>query len=482
MLFDRFRIKATLKKGGMARVWLAEDLRTKKTVAVKELGRDYWSSPYDADERRLRNEAFMRFDRERDLLDKFAGPGIPRLLDHGRFRGEPCLVMEYIPGKNLRDFLSQYRPPPIVAAAAIGAQILEILDRIHQGGVVHRDLKPQNVVLASNGAVHIIDFGIALPTDPQATRYTRHGHTPGSTGYMAPEIIRGVKDPTVAADLYGFACIVYELITAKQVFCDLPDRSVEERHRSDPPPRLDPAQYPVGADLADLLHGMLEKEPGIRPSLADGLEVLRRYLPRLGDPAPSPRLDPDPTRPFREGRDSLPVIAKPAPVQRQRPPVRRRTMPSRREFGALLDAAEHEVMAQQPGTQTERVVARLREVEDAWGPRERLVVRARLVRADHARLEGDWPGAGRLYRAVERTPLDVKDIDLLLEARVGVAECLVPEEDDTDAAFTLWKAVVVELRSLSLPPAKVHQRCREFAAELVEWGHHDEVETMLSSF
>ncbi|MEV4571615.1 serine/threonine-protein kinase [Nonomuraea jabiensis] len=481
VLFERFRIDAGLKTGGMARVWLAEDLHSGETVAVKALGRDHWSSLYDVDERSVRGEAFKRFERERDLLGKFAGPGIPRLLDYGFFRGDPCLVMELISGKNLRDFLSLHQPPPMVAAAAIGVQILEILDRIHKGGVVHRDLKPQNVVLADSGAVHIIDFGIALPTDPQATRYTRHGHTPGSTGYMAPEIIRGVKNPTPAADLYGFGCMLYEFVTAKQVFSELPDRSIEDQHRSDLPPRLDPARHPVGADLADLIWGLLQKEPAIRPSLTDGLEVLRRYLPRLGDPTPSPRLDPDPTLPFREGRDSPPLIARPAPVQRQRPAVRRRTMPSRREFGDLLDAAEREVLEQQPGPQTERVVARLRDVEAAWGPRERLVVRAQLVRADRARLEGDWPGARRLYRAVERTPLGAKDVDLLLEARVGVAECLVPEKDDTEAAFSMWKAVVAELRGLCLPPLKVHRRCREFAAELAEWGHRDEVETMLSS-
>lgn len=482
VLFERFRISAGLKTGGMARVWLAEDLHSGETVAVKALGREYWPSLYDVDERSVRGEALKRFERERDLLEKFAGPGIPRLLDYGFFRGDPCLVMELITGRNLRDFLSVHQPPPMVAAAAIGVQILEILDRIHKGGVVHRDLKPQNVVLADNGVVHIIDFGIALPTDPQTTRYTRHGHTPGSTGYMAPEIIRGVKTPTPAADLYGFGCMLYEFVTAKQVFKELHDRSIEDQHRNDPPPRLDPARRPLGADLADLTWGLLQKEAAGRPSLADGLEVLRRYLPRVGDPAPSPRLDPDPTLPFREGRDSPPVTAKPAPAQRQRPAVRRRTMPSRREFGDLLDAAEDEVMEQRPGPRAEQVVARLGEVEAAWGPRERLVVRAQLVRADRARLEGDWPGAGRLYRTVERTPLDAKEVDLLLEARVGIAECLVPEKDDTEAAFTLWKAVVVELRGLSRSPLlKVHRRCREFAAELAEWGHRDEVEAMLSS-
>jgi len=480
VLFDKFRISAGLKTGGMARVWLADDLLTGEQVAVKVLGREYWSPSYDADERRARSEAFKRFEREQQLLEKFRGPGIPRLLDYGRHCGDPCLVMEHIPGKNLRDFLSSHRPP-LVAAAAIGVQMLEILDRIHQAGVVHRDLKPQNVLLAENGAVYIIDFGIALPTDPQATRYTRYGHTPGSTGYMAPEIIRGVKAPTAAADLYGFACMLYEFVTAKQVFSERSDRSIEDQHRNDPPPRLDPEQHSVPADLADLTWRMLQKEPASRPALADGLEVLRRYLPRLGDPAPSPRLDPDPTLIFREGRDSPPAPASPAPAQRSRPAVRRRPMPGRREFGDLLDAAEHEVAEQEPGPQAERVATRLREVTEAWGPRERLVLRAQLVCADRARFEGDWPGAGALYRAVERAARDTEDVELLLAARVGIAECLVPEEDDTAAAFRAWKAVVVELRGMPQPYPRVLRRCHEFAAELSEWGHRDEVETLLSS-
>ncbi|WP_214105072.1 serine/threonine-protein kinase [Acrocarpospora catenulata] len=481
MLFDRFRISASLKTGGMARVWLAEDSITGEQVAVKVLGREDWFPSYDAEDRSVRSEALKRFERERQLLEKFHGPGIPRLLDYGFHRGDPCLVMERIQGKNLRDFLSFHRPP-LVATAAIGVQILEILDRVHKAGVVHRDLKPQNVLLAENGAVYIIDFGIALPTHPQATRYTRHGHTPGSTGYMAPEIIRGVKNPTPAADIYGFGCMLYEFVTAKQVFSELSDRSIEDQHRNDPPPRLDPEKHSVPADLADLTWWMLQKEPAIRPALADGLEVLRRYLPRLGDPAPSPRLDPDPTLIFRAVRDSSSTPAPPAPAQRSRPSVRRRPMPSRREFGDLLDAADQEMEEKGPGAQAERVATRLREVTEAWGPRDHLVLRAQLVCADRARLEGDWPGAGALYRAVERVARDIEDVQLFLEARVGIAECRVPEEDDTAAAFSAWKSVVDELRGMPQPYPRVLRRCRDLAAELSEWGHRDEVEMILSFF
>jgi serine/threonine protein kinase len=468
----------------MASVWLGEDLVTGEPVAVKVLGRDLWAgpAPHSADARSSRNEALKRFERERQILEKLGGPGIPSLLHHDFRCGEPYLAMERISGKNLREFLTTHRPP-LAASAAIGVQILETLARIHTAGIVHRDLKPANVLLAEDGTVYIIDFGIALPTDPEATRHTQHGPTPGSVGYKAPEIIRGVKNPTPAADVYGFACMLYEFVTARQVFKELPDRSIEDQHRNDPPPRLDPERHSVPADLADLIYYMLGKDPACRPTVADGLKVLRGHLPRPGDPAPSPRLHPDPTMVFRIGHASQPAPAAPAPVHRRRPVVRRRLKSSRLDFDDLLSSAEREMTEHGPGAESEHIAMRLTTVCEDWGPRDRLVVRARLLCADRARLEGDWPGAGSLYRTVERALRDTDDPEekeFLLEARVGVAECLVPEEDDTDAAFRAWKDVVVELIGMARPYARVLRRCREFAAELSERGHRDEVAALLA--
>ncbi len=484
VISGRFRISDFLKSGGMARVWSAMDLHTGEPVVVKALGRDLWEgAPSHPDGgSRLRSELLQRFEREQQLLDALRGPGIPRLIHYDFGVGEPYLVMEHIAGKNLRDFLNANRPP-LNATAAIAVQIASILERVHNAGVIHRDLKPANVVVAESGDLYLIDFGIALPTDPEATRYTEYGQTPGSLGYKAPEIIKGVKNPTPPADTYSLGCILFECIAARKVFKELPDRGIEDQHRHDPPPRLDPERYGIPADLSDLLAGILGKEPARRPSLAQMREVFRPLLPRLGDAPPSPRLDPDPTLPYRTERTPATQPDAAARPSRPRPSVRRRPFPSRQEFERALERAERELAEHGPGPVSERLAKELNQALASWGPRDRLVVRAQIACADRARAEGNWPGAGSLYRDVERALRDVGDpalYGLWLEARVGVAECLVPAEHHTRNAFRQWLAVVADLRALSRPPANAVRRCREFGEELSEDGYRDEVEALLA--
>nr|WP_157554207.1 serine/threonine-protein kinase [Herbidospora sakaeratensis] len=478
VLGGRFRITGGPKRGGMASVWQAEDLLTGETVAVKVLGRDLWGD--DSAARTGQVEAYGRFERERDLMARLSGLGVPRLIFHNFLGGDPYLVMEHVSGKNLREFLSKNRPP-VVASAAIGVQLLETLSQVHRLGIVHRDLKPANVLLSDEGLVYLIDFGIALPTDPDATRYTKHGPTPGSIGYKAPELIRGVKHPTPAADLYGFACMMFEFVTTRQVFSDLADRSIEDQHRNDPPPRLDPVRHSIPVELADLVNAMLVKDPADRPGVDAGLEVLRGLLPKPGDAEPSPRLHPDPTAIFRQGRPERAPAVPAAPADRRRPVVRRPPRPSRSEFARLLSAAEREMAVSEPSSETRQVVAELNTVTQAWGPGDKLVVRAQLCCADYARIEGDWPGAGSLYRTVERTlrnTTEEEEKGFLLEARVGVAECTLPADDDVTAAFRTWQDVVTEVWAMPRPPVRVVRRCREFAVELSERGCAAEAEAL----
>ncbi|MEV5409594.1 serine/threonine-protein kinase [Thermopolyspora sp. NPDC052614] len=483
VLSGRFRITGFLKGGGMARVWAARDLRTEEPVVVKVLGRDLWDGamPHTDDGLRLRSELLQRFERERRLLHTLRGPGIPTLIHYDFGVGEPYLVMEHIAGKNLREFLNRNRPP-LCATAAIAVRMAETLQRVHTAGVIHRDLKPGNVLLTDDGHVYLIDFGIALPTDPEATRYTEYGQTPGSVGYKAPEVIRGVKDLTLAADTYSLGCILFECIAACRVFEELPDRGIEDQHRNDPPPRLDPEWYGIPAALSDLIRRMLDKDPGNRPSVAETRDGFAPLLPRPGDRPPTPTLNPDPTLPYRTGRTPETALATPMRTSRPRSVSRRPPRPVRQEFTTALERAERELAEEGPGPASERLARELDSALRAWGPREPLVARARLLCADRARVEGDWPGAGALYRDVERALRDRAETelrDLWLEARIGVAECLVPAQGHTGDAFLRWKAVVLDLRGLPRPPAKVVRRCREFGEELGERGHLEEVEALL---
>ncbi len=197
VLDGRYRVEQALDQGGMGTIWTAIDLVTGQLTAVKVLRLDaYTQGRFTPAERaRHRAELLKRFEREGAILEELKHPGIPRLLHRGYLGEEPYLVMEYVEGISLREFLDTRGPFPFDAAVAVAVQVAEALAHAHANGVVHRDLKPGNVVIAcADGAVKLLDFGIAHLTDPDATRYTALGATPGSAGYMAPEQLRGQQD------------------------------------------------------------------------------------------------------------------------------------------------------------------------------------------------------------------------------------------------------------------------------------------------
>ncbi|WP_351232239.1 serine/threonine-protein kinase [Streptomyces sp. NPDC002133] len=484
----RFEITHAPRSGGMGTVYRAMDLTTGRIAAVKFLVRPPRDSdPGQADRQgRLSPNELKRFERERQMHERLGGQGIPGLVAYDFLGGRPYLVTKFIDGKNLRDFLESHRPT-LAATASIAVQLLRILDRVHAAGVVHRDIKPQNVILAEDGEVHLVDFGIALPDDPNATRHTE-GRTPGSLGYKAPEIILGERNPTGAADIYGVGCTVFRFVAGENVFVGASEHIIEQQHCGAPPPRLDARIPGLPSGLADLVERMLAKDPGLRPSAGEAAEALASFLPSPGDPAPHPALDPDPTLPFRAGQGApadtpFPVTGS---VRRRRPVVRRRGVgtPGRQAFRTLMDEAEGELTQGDPGPMAHQLDARLHTARNSWGACDPDVLRARLLCADRLRHTGDWPGAGARYRTLVRdldgaeqgTPEQAR----LLEARIGAAECLIPEEDSTARAFPAWKTALLELRSLlPRPPLRVVERARESGEEFAEWGYHAAVEELL---
>ena len=194
LLGGRYRLERRLGAGGMATVWLATDERLGRPVAVKLL-----SEGSEGDE-----EFGRRFRREAKLA---AGLHHPNLVSVYDFRTDPrpYLVMEYVEGGSLAELIDRGDPP---AVERLAAGLLSALSSIHAAGVLHRDVKPHNVLLDSDGQARLADFGIALPSD--ATKITRTGHVLGTETYLAPEVRQG-EPASEQSDLYSLGVLLAEV-------------------------------------------------------------------------------------------------------------------------------------------------------------------------------------------------------------------------------------------------------------------------------
>ncbi|MER7672882.1 serine/threonine-protein kinase [Kitasatospora sp. NPDC096128] len=484
----RYRIVEMLGGGGMACVWKAIDGETGGLVAVKEIRADQYNQGRLSERERIRQETELRkrFEREGQFLAELDHPGIVRLLDRGLHRGAPFLVMEFVDGKPLDRFLMRFRPLPIEAACAIAFEIADALAHAHQGRVIHRDLKPDNVVLTADGSVKLIDFGVAFPDRPDATRYTAYGATPGTVGYMAPEQLRGEQKVTSAVDHYSFGCVFFELLTGRQPFLDQPDRNRSTQHQLDLPPTVSELRPGVPVEIEDLVWCLLSKDPAQRlAAFARVPDVLRPHLPAVGSPAPNPELEPDPTVRYRLPGAALVPFASVRGGRRPAPPRvvgrRVRSGVDRARFADLLAAAAAEVSGAGAGQALTDLERELGEARKAWGLGHRPVASAQVLCADAARLAGDWQAAEPMYRTVAQA-LEHKAAPelraLALEARVGLAECLLGV-GDPQSGFDGWADVVHEVAGLVEMPPAVVARCREVAVRLEKSGRSAEVRPFL---
>jgi serine/threonine protein kinase len=319
VLANRYQLTEMLGKGGMAEVWRAEDLELRRTVAVKFLRPDpFLAACSDEAERREEFRVVChRFRREGSLLGRLHHPGIPELYDSGTHGDEPYIVMRYIDGVSLHEFIERHTIT-VDVAAAIAAQITDALICAHALPVVHRDLKPYNILIGQDGTAALIDFGIAKPLGPGTTGYTRQGSTVGSRGYQAPEqILEGQITP--ATDLYALGCVLYFMLAGRPPFIG---DGMPAQHLSHNPLPLLAFKSDIPAELDNLTLQLLEKNPDDRPPDARAVRaLLDPYLPRLGDAAPSPRFIPDPTAVFRTPSSHPQPIAPRTPRSVQEPRV-----------------------------------------------------------------------------------------------------------------------------------------------------------------
>jgi WD40 repeat protein/serine/threonine protein kinase len=257
LLAGRYRLEGLLGRGGMGEVYRAVDTSDGQAVAVKVL-------PASADQHHA-----DRLRREAQVVAGLSDPHIVEVLDSGGTDGRLYLAMRLVEGADLKRVLSGGRLDP-TRAIQILTQVAHALDTAHRGGVVHRDVKPSNILLGEDGTAYLTDFGIARPLDPEATRMTVTGGYVGSLDYIAPEQLRGL-DVTGTADVYSLACVLYEALTGTVPFpgVDPAAKLAAQLNSSAPAPSVFDPRIPPALDLV-VATGM-DKDPQRRFATAGQL-------------------------------------------------------------------------------------------------------------------------------------------------------------------------------------------------------------------
>ncbi|MFG2064502.1 serine/threonine-protein kinase [Micromonospora sp. NPDC048871] len=274
LLNGRYELEALPVPGGaMGQVWFGRDTTLDREVAVKFIR-------LQAD--RNDDALVRRFRRESRIMARLEHPGVPAVYDWGDQDGRPFLVMQRIRGINLADLIAEQAPLPIAWAAAIAAQVCAVLVAAHEAGLVHRDLKPGNLMLDPAGAVKVLDFGLAVaPALPDFSKITHSDQHPGTLAYMSPEQFLGANEPGPGCDLYALGCTLHEMLAGKRPFDGSTTYLLMNQHVHEPPPPLCDVRADIPAGLERLVLDLLAKRPEDRPT--DAHTVHQRLLPFVRD-------------------------------------------------------------------------------------------------------------------------------------------------------------------------------------------------------
>jgi serine/threonine-protein kinase len=271
LLGERYRLVRMIGSGGMGTVWEAGDETLGRPVAVKVL-----SESLAAGERAVR-----RFEREAQAAARLSGPYIAAVYDFGRSEGRPYIVMELVRGEALADRLAREGPLPPQEAARIARQVAEALEEAHRAGIVHRDVKPGNVMLTAAGDVKVMDFGIAAAA--WAERVTTSGLVLGTPSYLAPEQAKSEKT-TPASDVYALGAMLYEMVAGRPPFVAESPVALALAHIREDPRPLDQVAEGVPPNIASASMAALAKDPAERPPSAAAFASMLRE-PTLPTPS-----------------------------------------------------------------------------------------------------------------------------------------------------------------------------------------------------
>lgn len=248
LLGDRYRIIDTLGEGGMANVYLAEDIILQRKVAVKILRLDLQKEP----------QTLARFQREALATSELSHPNIVMVLDVGTDHGLPYMVMEYVDGPDLKEYIRANSPLNLGNIIKIMDQILSAMSLAHKHNVIHRDLKPQNILMDKHGNIKIADFGIAVALNQNSVTQTNSAI--GSVHYMSPEQTRGGL-VTKQSDIYSLGIILYELITGNVPFNGDSAVSIALKHAQEPIPSIRKQDPNIPQPLENVVSKATAKDP-----------------------------------------------------------------------------------------------------------------------------------------------------------------------------------------------------------------------------
>jgi eukaryotic-like serine/threonine-protein kinase len=273
MLAERYELDEVIGRGGMSTVYRATDSVLGRTVAVKVLspalaeGDPVWVA---------------RFQREARAAASLNHPGVATVYDTGVEDGTRFIVMECVPGKSLATILHDEAPLDHGRAARIAAQVADALSAAHAAGIVHRDIKPGNVMVGPDGTVKVLDFGIARSGD--GTALTQTVSVLGTAAYMAPEQASG-QPADARSDIYSLGCVLYAMLSGAPPFTGDLAAALLHQHVNAAPRPLRDVVPAVPPPLGQLVDRMLAKSPGARPQSAG--EVRDRLRAALDPTAPT---------------------------------------------------------------------------------------------------------------------------------------------------------------------------------------------------
>ncbi|GAA1935437.1 serine/threonine protein kinase PkaE [Streptomyces sodiiphilus] len=398
----RYELLEQLDHGGMGDVWRGYDGVLDRPVAVKLIRPQAVTSPH------LAEELEKRFRREARITARIQHPGVPQVYDADLDESyeQLFLVMELVDGVPLTRYVNPERLLPVSWAVAVAAQVATVLSHAHDVPVVHRDLKPGNILVAGDGTVKVLDFGIAAMLRTDVTKLTATGSPIGTHQYMAPEQVRGGR-VTPRTDLYALGCVLHELLCGQKVFSGDSEWQLMSQHVNAAPTALRRLRADVPVALEELVLHLLRKAPEARP--ADVQEVYERLRPLLPVPgeesAPvegGPAGAPDPTGIFRNpyaprfragtaggARPAVPAAgpdAPPAVPAAEREALREEIREVYAHYVALMEEERYAQAAEVVG---ERIEPAAR----ALGSESKAVLRLRAWRAVSRQLAGDHRAA-----------------------------------------------------------------------------------------